>query len=623
MTSSPDGRSVALSVRRAVPEANRYCSGLFVVGLDKKAVLVDSGEGAIFYRFPDLIGKAQFPTGIFKVVTPRWSADGASIAFLKIVDGIAQVWIAKSDGSGGSVATHAPADVEDFRFGTDGSSIIYRTEDATAQLVQREREGRNGYHFDDRFSPISSNRPYLRGPLPSTFGAVDLRTRSSRPATPVEVALLQDRPGKANALGWIARTESLREGGKRVSSQRNGRSSPCLHDNCRHVIGQPWIAGRHSIRYLRREGWAASLTSIYEWTIGTAAPHLLYTTSDLLVECIDLSSKIICVREASTEPRRIVQIDPMRSSAATIFNPNLPFDQLRRGTVRRLNWRNDRGIECFGDLVLPTDYVVGRRYPLIVVQYTSRGFLRGGTGDEFPVQAFANNGYAVLNLERPASPVRPGPEMTGTQAERRNLEGFAERQSILSALETAVRDLVSGGIVDADKIGITGLSDGSSTVQFSLLHSNLFAAASATGCCWEPSQAWTLGPGIQALYQRNGWPAFLGDNHKFWREISLSRNAARVRTPLLLQSPDDEYLGALEAYTALTEADAAVDLYVYPDEHHIKRQPSHRLAVYRRNLDWFDFWLKGEVPRHSLDKEEEMARWTRLRTALMDRDRMP
>ena len=36
-----------------------------------------------------------------------------------------------------------------------------------------------------------------------------------------------------------------------------------------------------------------------------------------------------------------------------------------------------------------------------------------------------------------------------------------------------------------------------------------------------------------------------------------------------------------------------VDMYVYPNESHLKWQPQHRLSVYRRNIQWFDFWLRG------------------------------
>lgn len=35
------------------------------------------------------------------------------------------------------------------------------------------------------------------------------------------------------------------------------------------------------------------------------------------------------------------------------------------------------------------------------------------------------------------------------------------------------------------------------------------------------------------------------------------------------------------------------DLYVFPNEPHLKFQPRHKLAIYKRNVDWFRFWLQG------------------------------
>jgi hypothetical protein len=51
---------------------------------------------------------------------------------------------------------------------------------------------------------------------------------------------------------------------------------------------------------------------------------------------------------------------------------------------------------------------------------------------------------------------------------------------------------------------------------------------------------------------------------------------------------------------------------VFPDEHHIKFQPKHKLAVYERNVDWFRFWLQGyEDP--SPEKVGEYRIWREMR----------
>ena len=51
-----------------------------------------------------------------------------------------------------------------------------------------------------------------------------------------------------------------------------------------------------------------------------------------------------------------------------------------------------------------------------------------------------------------------------------------------------------------------------------------------------------------------------------------------------------------------------VELYVYPNELHVRNQPRHRFEIYERNLDWFAFWLKDEE-RSGVKKSEQYVRW--------------
>src|SRR3546814_3191200 len=97
---------------------------------------------------------------------------------------------------------------------------------------------------------------------------------------------------------------------------------------------------------------------------------------------------------------RSAEIDPETGTATTIYDPNPEFASLRLGTVERLTWRNNLGLPAWGDLVLPPDRTPGEKLPLIIVQYHSDGFLRGGTGDEYPIFPLAARGFAVLSIEK-------------------------------------------------------------------------------------------------------------------------------------------------------------------------------------------------------------------------------
>jgi dipeptidyl aminopeptidase/acylaminoacyl peptidase len=325
---------------------------------------------------------------------------------------------------------------------------------------------------------------------------------------------------------------------------------------------------------------------------------------------------LICTGETSTRPRRLVSVDTRSGAIKTLFDPNPAFRGIRLGSVRRLRWRNSLGLETWGDLVLPSDYRPGDRLPLIVVQYHSVGFLRGGTGDEYPIFLLAQRGFAVLSIERPTFAASADPTLKDWNAiNAANQRGWAERRSLLSAVLVGVSKAEGTGAIDSQRVGITGLSDGSATVAFALINSHVFAAAAMSTCCMEPLTTMVVGGIAWADQLRSmGYPGATADGHAFWREMSLVENAARIDTPLLMQLSDNEFRLALEAYSALREQGKPVEMYVYPGEFHTKDQPIHRLAIYERNLDWFSFWLQHrEDPDPS--KRSQYARWEALRVA--------
>ncbi len=81
-------------------------------------------------------------------------------------------------------------------------------------------------------------------------------------------------------------------------------------------------------------------------------------------------------------------------------------------------------------------------------------------------------------------------------------------------------------------------------------------------------------------------------------------------TPLLLQLASTEFRSSLSTVDALQRYRQPVDLRIFPDEYHIKWQPAHRLAIYRRNVCWFEYWL-GKPSE--LCGKEDLDRWDRLR----------
>lgn len=632
-TVSPDGESVAFQLRQADAEANAYCLAIVVIRLfHGNATVVDRG-GELARA--DIVGVADLtvPSGIPEVITPLWSHDGRWLAFLKREGGQTQVWRAWADGSGSAQLTKSEFDVVRFSLTPDGHSLVYVTRPAALQQkVADWQEGLGGFHYDDRFIPMAGSEPQLPGALAERTETLDLSTGESRVATNEERSLvLQSNLSAPMPTGyqpinlrhpqvWVEATGGSFATPTTVVKFRSSKGVlvSCNNTACSNARSPAWLVGASNrVVFLSRDGWAKGTTSVNMWVPGRGTPRSVLRTTDYLVDCRSVRNELLCLSEGPIQPRALIRINVETGKVSTVFDPNPEWADLALGKVRRINVRNEIGLESTADLVYPPGYRVGHRYPAVVVQYVSRGLLRGGVGDEYPILALAADGYAVLSVNRPPhlGLLAGAPDMI--TAERRNLRNWSNRKSILSSIETPLHQLIAEGVIDPRKIGITGLSDGATTVQYAMLHSTMFAAAVMSGCCWERNQGSLLGPQIDRTFREVGYPDLLEAAPEFWHEISIVQNARNIKIPLLLQAADSEYLGALEAYTALRQAGKPVDLFVFPNEFHNKWQPAHRLAIYRRTIRWFNFWLKGES-QDSDPNAGEIAFWKQLRRGSLE-----
>jgi dipeptidyl aminopeptidase/acylaminoacyl peptidase len=620
---SPDGRHVAFVVSRADPVGNSYCRALVVLDLDRKAPprILDRGGEPILGKgnYRGLVVRTGFPD----VVTPRWSPDGRFIAYRRRDDGTTQVWLVAAGGGQARALARSPVDVERFAWRPDGRGIVFASRPGLlAERAADKAEAGRGFHYGDRFVPMMRSRPQPSAAVALETFTLSLSDGSVEPAPAIEKARLlrvgsDERTVTApdGRRAWLERRETspLSPSDLRATTA-DGRAVTCPRKICTGTITGLWWLTGGSLLFLQREGWAKSDMVLYRWTPGAGPPRAILSTTDVLDGCVLASTRLLCTREGPRRPRYLALIDPLSGRSRVLYDPNPEFRHLRLGTVTRLFWRNKIGLEARGDLVLPPGYKPGTRLPLIVTQYFSNGFLRGGTGDEYPIYLFAARGFAVLSLERPTFFATTDPTLkTYEDVNAANARGWGERRSLLSAVDVGVQKVIAMGIADPARVGITGLSDGASTVAFALINDKRFAAAAMSSCCLEP---WTImtvvGPAYARRMRTLGYPPATAEDRPFWGPASIARNAATIDTPLLLQLSDDEYLMSLEAYTALKEHGKPVDMYVFPGEHHIKWQPAHRRAIYERNLDWFDFWLRERVDPDPA-KAGQYARWRALR----------
>jgi len=627
---SPDKRWLAFIVNRADPDSNSYCRALVMMpaGGDGAPLVLDRG-GELITNMTVARGFVV-ENGFPAVITPAWSPDSRTIAYLRRDHGVTQAWIARADGSGAKPLTQSAVDVLAVAWSEDGKLIYASMPGILEYRRSIEKEGRTGWLYDERIMPNIGPRPRIAGSIPRQAFVVDPRTLVMTPATEAQSRLvpMEDLSGspippsaefRAGRRAWTAHRDPSPLSPLQLSvTDATGPVVTCASRACDGGFTSLWWTrdGRELI-FLRREGWANGQMGLYRWAPGRGEPRQILLTNNVLLGCIMADNRLLCTEENAVTPRRIAAISLDSGRSTPIYDPNPEFASIRLGKVERLKWRNNLGLEAWGDLVLPPRYKAGAKLPLIVIQYHSDGFLRGGTGDEYPIHAFAARGFAVLSVERPSfvaeavSGIRSYNDVNAV-----NIRDWAERRSLLSSLLTGIDLAVARGIVDTRRIGVTGLSDGASTARFALINSRRFAAASISTCCVEPRTTMTYGGIAYADAMRAiGYPPASRDDQEFWRPYSMALDARSMRVPLLMQLSDDEYLLALETFTALREYGQPVEMNVFPGEHHIKWQPAHRRAIYYRNLEWFDFWLRSHR-NPDPSKNAQYERWEAMRDRL-------
>src|SRR3546814_15186802 len=73
---------------------------------------------------------------------------------------------------------------------------------------------------------------------------------------------------------------------------------------------------------------------------------------------------------------------------------------------------------------------------MVVVQYRTRGFLRGGTGDEVPIQTLADQGFLVLSVDNLTYEDIVGRQKTAEERPAAFNREFAGRKHILSEIQS-------------------------------------------------------------------------------------------------------------------------------------------------------------------------------------------
>jgi len=640
---SPNGRLVAFRTEQASIERNTYETVWYVQPVDGTSPPRRLAEGG------EMLSDGG---GSSKPELPVWSSDGKWIFFRAVHDARIEVWRAAVDGSRTEQLTYGTANVRTFSLNPDGS-VLYYSVGATRQAVSDAElaEYGQGVHIDrtvmlgetlfrsgfqDGRLATQRLRGGVRLPLlsdvPDHWKALNLSTgvttelaSDQHPASPVKVADLPDidgvisRVAEDRSTGRIAMLTGRPSAVGRPSvvlamlrSRKSSRLVKCTAEPCtgRQITDIVWRPGSDEILFTVSERDSELQQSIFRWNVVTGDVLPVVRSRGQITgggrwgpePCAASASALVCVAAEADVPPRLERIDLESGSRTVLFAPNqmLAQDMKEFVRVRFVTWTDAQGRRYTGQFY-PSAAKDGRPPPLFVVYYRCTGFLRGSVGDEWPLATFARSGIAALCIN--AAPLVD--------------DAAARYQQGLSSVEGAVKLLAREGAIDPTRVGMGGLSFGSEVTVWTAMHSDLLRAISVSSPVVTPmgSLMMSLGGEEEHSRMRRYWQlGTLEETPGHWRQLSPTYHIERMRTPVLMQMPEQEFRYSLDFIVPLIRRHRA-DVYVFPHEQHQKSQPRHKLAVYQRNLDWFRFWLLGEEDADPA-KASQYATWRQMRQNL-------
>jgi len=291
-------------------------------------------------------------------------------------------------------------------------------------------------------------------------------------------------------------------------------------------------------------------------------------------------------------------------SSAKSFAPKKLTDQTAQvsawklGSVEVVSWKSKDGAVIEGVLHKPADYDPKRKYPLLVKIHggptgvSQPRFLPNDYA--YPVQAFLEKGALVLE------PNYRGSAGYGAKFRALNVRnlGVGDMWDVMSGVDS----LIAKGMVDPNKLGAMGWSQGGYISAFLTTHTDRFKAISV-GAGISDWTTYYVSTDITPFT-----PQYLGatpwDDPQIYAKTSPITTIRQAKTPTLIQHGSADHRvpvpDAFELYRGLLDQHVDARLILYTGFGHGIDKPKSALALVQANLDWFSHYVWNEpIPKDS------------------------
>lgn len=615
---SPTGRWVVYNLRQGDPDRNEYHNQWILLDLatkESRVLVEDAGPPLLSYG-DGLRPVDDYNQGI-QAFSPVWSSDEQTLLYVrKDQNGIRLHRLDVSTGISAPVSQLPQGKVMGLAHDAGAARVTLEVESASALETERRRRAQGALFTGNEVSPA-------RG-IPTFRTLTERQTLRIDPGTGNPLGPAEERPDACDEFPGWPRDQDLTMMFMECEFDANGRPVAVGIDNTvarrsfaiyaaaageteRLSPSHDWIYGltwhEGQAYYVGQEGYSKS--DIYEVSPNGRARPITQSTF-FLNNCVfnfEGAPFAVCTAETLNTPRELARIDLGDGSIEVLTDLNPEYNRLQLPETKEIAWTSPGGDAVQGTLTYPVGYDSSRSYPVVVTSYPHPGFARGSNGDEFPIPVFAAQGFLVLDVDAPVAHYWTALDISFETYVR----GY---DSPLRGLEAYLQKLGTEGIADLSRVGVCGLSGGATFSAYAVSHSRFFAAAIFG---WdETDYLWRITLATDRSREQKGRHGLGIADTTNWQAFSLGLRADSVDAAVLLNVADSEFLRAFGSYDALKRSGSPVEMWIYPDAHHVKWLPGQRLSVYDRNVDWFNYWLR-DVRDASAAKAEQYKRWDELK----------
>jgi dipeptidyl aminopeptidase/acylaminoacyl peptidase len=639
---SPDGKSVAFTVRVTDVEANRGRTDIWIAGVDgshaRKLTTHEANDSGA-----------------------RWMPDGKSIVFLSTRGGSSQVWQVPAGGGGARALTSLPLDVGNLEVFPDGKRLLFtievypdaargkEIEETARRDAEKEKskvkakiyesllfrrwdtweDGKRSHVFVWEIGSPAP-RDLMRGldadaPTRPFGGTEELAV--SPDGAEVAFAAKVMSPDAAWSTDVNVYTVSSRGGAEprcvscdsratdtRPAYSPDGRllaylamSRPGYESDRLRIVLVDRATG--SKRVLT-EAWDRSASEI----VWSADSRTIYTSADNVgntsLFAVDIASGgVSMVAEHGTNSTPRPAGDRLIVAVDTLHSPVELFSMARDGSdvrpVTRLNaaktaaaqmgefeqfrFAGAKGDTVHGYLVKPVGFTEGERYP---VAFLIHGGPQGSLGNHFHYrwnpQAYAGAGYAVIMIDFHGS---TGYGQAFTDAIRGDWGG-APYEDLMKGLDHA---LATYPFLDGKRVAALGASYGGYMVNWIAGHTDRFQALVCHDGNLDERMAYFSTEELWfPEWEHGGQPWEQPAGFAEHNPIDYVKN---WKTPTLVIHGALDYrvveTQGMSTFTALQRRGIPSKLLYFPDENHWVLKPQNSILWHDTVLGWIDRWVKN------------------------------